>query len=82
MKNLIEIPEKNIIMRFAIDEKEYVVFYESEDLQEGEPIYFAKIDRLETGIDILRNIEDDEEYNLVVKRYDEIIDEIGDEDEF
>lgn len=79
--SLIQFEEENILMRFLMDEQEYVVLCENENAQEGDEIYFAKLDSTDDGMHILRNIEEDEEYDKVLKYYENIINEVGDDDE-
>lgn len=72
-KDLIQIPDENIHMSFHINDQEYIVLSESQELNEGDDIYFAKRDRFHGGNSIIRSIESDEEYNSVINKYDEII---------
>lgn len=79
--SLIQFEDGNILMRFLIGEQEYAVLCENENVQEGDDIYFAKLDITDNGITILRNIEDDKEYDTVIKYYEKILNEVGDNDE-
>ena len=78
--SLVQFEEENILMRFLMGEQEYVVLCESEDAQEGDHIYLAKLNVTDDGMHILRNIEDDEEYDKVLKYYENILNEVGDDD--
>ena len=70
-EELIQIPEENILMEFYIEDQEYVVFTETPE-EEEYLIYFAKRDYLEEHY-ILRNIESDDEYNMVLAKYEELL---------
>ena len=77
---LITIPTENIICEFELEDNHYCAFSETEELIEGENMYFAKMDELDDEFVILRNIESDEEYARVLQKYNEITNLIGDED--
>lgn len=77
---LIEIRDEDILMQFRMDEQEYVVLCDTEEADEGDTIYFAKIDKIENNF-VIRNIEDEDEYNRVISCYEEIIEGMGDIDE-
>ncbi len=79
--SLIQFEDENILMRFLMGDQEYAVLCENENAQEGDDIYFAKIDITDDGIPIARNIEDDKEYDAVIKYYEKILNEVGDDDE-
>ena len=71
--DLIEINEENIQMNFYIDDQEYVVLTEKPEINEGDALYFAKKEYLDSQSIILRNIENNEEYNRVLSKYEELI---------
>ena len=79
--NLIQFEDENVLMRFLMGKQEYVVLCENENVQEGDDIYFAKLDITDDGIPIVRNIEDDKEYDEVIKYYEKILNEVGEDDE-
>ncbi len=79
--SLIQFEDGNILMRFLMGEQEYAVLCENENAQEGDDIYFAKLNITDDGIPIVRNIEDDKEYDSVIKYYEKILNEVGDDDE-
>ena len=70
--NLIFISEENILLDFKIDEQEYIVYSHSNEVFEGDNIYFAKCNNIE-GERIIRDIESDEEYQKVVAEYEKLI---------
>lgn len=80
-KELIEINEENIQMNFYIDDQEYVVLTEKPEINEGDSLYFAKKEYLDSQNIIIRNIESDEEYNRVVSKYEELISMMEDSNE-
>lgn len=78
--NLIEINDDNVLMEFNIDDQTYVVLGEDNDDIEEINVYFAKKNYVDDGISIVRNIESDEEYALVIKKYEEIMNSFDDVD--
>lgn len=72
-KELLQIPEENILISFYIDEQEYVVLADDPEVSEEEPIYFAKRDYLDGNNSLIRSIENKEEYNKVVEKYEELL---------
>lgn len=80
-EQLIEINKNNILMEFRIDDQDYVVLGDQEEVNEGDLIYFAKIEVFADGNFIIRDIESDDEYNKVINYYDDIINEMGEDDE-
>ena len=78
--NLIEINENNIVMEFRIEDQNYVVLCDNEESAEEDLIYFAKIEYVSDGNYIIRDIESDEEYDQVVKKYEQIIIEMEDDE--
>lgn len=72
---IIEIPEDNIYMEFSIDNQDYVVFTEDDRDTEEMSVMFAKCDVID-GKRILRNIENNEEYEMAVNEFNRRINEI------
>ena len=65
---ILEIPEQNIYMEFNINDQVYIAFTEdSEDVEELE-MMFAKVDFIE-GNKILRNIQTEKEYEIVINEF-------------
>lgn len=77
---LVLIPEKNIFLEFALNKQKYIVFSKTLELQEGDKIYFAKVDYLD-GQKIARSIESDKEYIEVEKEYERILNEYLENDD-
>ena len=75
---LLEIPEKNIFLEFELDGSLYAVISKEEELDEGSEIYFAKVEYLDE-IKIIRNIENDYEYEKVIGEYERLCDTYGGE---
>ena len=73
---LLEIPEKNIFLEFVLDGQLYAVLSKEEELDEGSEIYFAKVEYLDE-IKIIRNIENDNEYEKVLREYERLCDTYG-----
>ena len=67
---LITIPEDNIYMEFEIGEQSYIAFSEQSSDEEELDMMFAKVDMID-GMKIIRNIEDDAEYERVVKEFND-----------
>lgn len=74
---LIEILDKNVLMEFEFEEQDYVVLIDEDEYDKEEQdayrVYFAKKDYLEDGTAIVRNIEDNEQYERVLKEYEKLI---------
>lgn len=77
---IIEIPEENIFMDFELDGQKFIVFSNSSELEEDDEIFFAKENTVD-GIRIIRNIEDNEEYEKAVAEYERRLDLFGDDEE-
>ncbi len=77
---IVEIPEENIFMEFELDGKKIVVFSNSEELDEGAEVFFAKENEMD-GERIIRNIEDREEYERVVAEYERLLSLIEEDEE-
>lgn len=78
---LIEIKEEQIQLNFILDDTEYIVFTENEIPEEGDDLYFAKINYLDDGEEFLVNLSD-EEYEKAKKEYEsylELVDETKEE---
>lgn len=68
---IISIPERNVMMEFEINKQKYIAFTEEPEREELE-IMFAKSDTV-SGVNILRNIEDYEEYQIVIEQFNKRI---------
>lgn len=74
---VLEVPEENIYMEFAINNRNYIAFTEdSKDTEEME-MMFAKVDFIDDN-KILRNIETAEEYENVVNEFNRRLELISD----
>ena len=71
---LLIIPEENIFYEFSIKKQRYVVFSKSTILQENDEIYFAKLDYIGNS-KIIRCIESSQEYEFVINRYEQLLNE-------
>lgn len=78
--DIITIPEENIYLEFCLNNQMYAVISKTTELSEESEVYFAKED-YDENIKIMRNIEDEDEYNKVLKEYERIINEYMEEDE-
>lgn len=79
--NLIIVNDENIIMQFRIDDgdQEYIVYSDTPGPSDDDTVYFAKINMTEEGYNVMRNIENDEEYRKVLEQYNKIIEAMGDD---
>ena len=66
---MIEIPEDKIYMEITLGDQDYVAFTEDDENAEEISMMFAKSNVIE-GKRILRNIEDQQEYDRVVDEFD------------
>lgn len=78
---IISVPKQNIHFQFKLEEQSYVLLSDVPELDEDVNVYFAKLDILEDGTRFIRNIESDDEYEKVLKFYNEFINNIGDSDD-
>ncbi len=65
---ILEIPDDNIYMEFDIDNNSYIAFTENSKEDDEFEIMFAKLNVID-GNKILRNIENDLEYQNVVNEF-------------
>ena len=80
MEEIINIDKERIISNFTLDEQNYCVLSNNNEDTEDSTIYFAKIDYLDDNSMILRNIELDDEYEMVSRYFDGMLSLIGDEE--
>jgi len=66
-----------VVIRFDIDNKEYVLLSEDE---ESDDVYAFLITEDEEG-QVLMQVEDEAEFALVAEAYDELMDEMEEDDE-
>ena len=66
---MVEIPEDKIYMEITLGDKDYVAFTEDDENAEEISMMFAKASVIE-GKRILRNIEDQQEYDRVAEEFD------------
>ncbi|NLZ48675.1 MAG: DUF1292 domain-containing protein [Clostridiales bacterium] len=66
--------EFNVITKFDIEDKEYVIVIPVEG--EEEEAIALRIDKDDDGNDVLVTIEDDEEFQMVCEAYEAIFSEI------
>ena len=66
---MIEIPEDKIYMEITLGDQDYVAFTEDDETAEEISMMFAKANVIE-GKRVLRNIEDQQEYDRVVEEFD------------
>lgn len=65
------------IDRFVIKNQLYVLIALNTEPQYGEDLYFAKEDILDDGTSIVRSIESNEEYKMVIETFESLIQKIG-----
>ncbi|WP_243136623.1 DUF1292 domain-containing protein [Acetobacterium paludosum] len=66
-----------VVIRFDIEDKEYVLLSEDE---ESDDVYAFLITEDEEG-QVLMQVEDEAEFALVAEAYDELMDEMDEEDD-
>ena len=66
---MVEIPEDKIYMEITLGDQDYVAFTEDDENAEEISMMFAKASVIE-GKRILRNIEDQQEYDRVAEEFD------------
>ncbi len=78
--SIVEIRPENVLFRFFMGEQEYAILGESIDYVDDNDVvtYFAKLNVVD-GQTVARNIETDEEYDRVVKFFDDKMNQIGGE---
>ena len=78
--SIVEIRPENILFRFHMGDQEYAILGESIDTVDDDDVitYFAKLNIVDGEI-VARNIETGEEYDRVVKFFDDKMNQIGGE---
>ena len=69
-----------LIASLSVEDKDYVVVRPADD-EDGEDGYILRVDKDENGEEIFLGVEDDDEFDIVVEAYNELMDDY-DEDEY
>lgn len=69
-----------LIASLSVEDKDYVVVRPAED-EDSEDGYILRVDKDENGEEIFLGVEDDDEFDIVVEAYNELMDDY-DEDEY
>ena len=79
-KSIVEIRPENVLFRFYMENQQYAILGESIDDESDDDVitYFAKLNIIDGQI-VARNIETEEEYDRVVKFFDDRMNRIGGE---
>lgn len=67
--------ECEVLTIFEVNEQDYIALLPNPDDAENEEVYIYRYDEDEEGNPSLTNIEDDDEYEAVADRFDELLDE-------
>ena len=69
--------EGEILTIFEVDKQDYIALLplSDEESEDGDEVYIYRYNEDEDGNPSLENIEDDEEYEAVADRFDELLDE-------
>lgn len=69
--------ECEILTIFEVDKQDYIALLplSDEESEDGDEVYIYRYNEDEDGNPSLENIEDDEEYEAVADRFDELLDE-------
>ena len=78
--NIIEFSEENILLEFCLNNQIYAVITNHNNLPEESNIYIAK-ENIIDGEKILRNIEDDIEFEKAKKEFERITNEYLEDEE-
>ncbi len=76
---LITIPDSNIHFEFIMDAKHYALISDKPEMNEGDTGYFAQIITMDDGTKVARHIESDEQYKKVEKKFNRLMNKLGDE---
>ena len=67
--------ECEVLTIFDVNDQDYIALLPNPDSDESEEVYIYRYDEDEEGNPSLTNIEDDDEYEAVADRFDELLDE-------
>ncbi|MFZ5351127.1 MAG: DUF1292 domain-containing protein [Bacillota bacterium] len=72
--------EFEVVATLEVDENEYAILLPKDedrdpDVEEVEEAYILRIEQDENGEDVLVGIEDEEELNMVIEAYEELVKE-------
>ena len=72
--------ECEVLTIFEVNEQDYIALLPNPDDDQNEEVYIYRYDEDEEGNPSLTNIEDDDEYEAVADRFDELLDEAAFDD--
>lgn len=72
--------ECEVLTIFEVNGQDYIALLPNPEDEENEEVYIYRYDEDEEGNPSLTNIEDDDEYEAVADRFDELLDEAAFDD--
>lgn len=72
--------ECEVLTIFDVNGQDYIALLPNPEDEEGEEVFIYRYDEDEEGNPSLTNIEDDDEYEAVADRFDELLDEAAFDD--